>query len=165
MYLFTICPLPTLQTTAGAPRGEGRRLFCFLLRPQTGPHLACSKRVTSSVNEEVGARHPQVQILASSLSCSVTGSLSSVSPLCPMCKIDLVIMPAHMGVVKLPEWMQQGANYGAWHIGYTPEMRKRVTATAVITVARKGSACSDSVYSFIHPCPPQTHTDTSAFRC
>lgn len=41
-----------------------------------------------------------------------------------MCKIDLIIMPAHMGVVKLLEWMQQGANYGAWHVGYTPEMRE-----------------------------------------
>ena len=142
MYLFTICPLPILHPTTGTPQGEGRRLFCSLLCLQTGQHLACSKQVTS-----------QVQILASSLSCGVTGSLSSVSSLCPMCKSDLIIMPAHMGVVKLPEWMQQGANYGAWHLGYTPEMR--VTATAVvITVARKGSACSDCVYSFIGPCPP-----------
>lgn len=142
MYLFITCPLPTLHTTAGAPQGEGRRLFCSLLWPQTGQHLACSKQVTA-----------QVQILASSLSCGVTGSLSSVSSLCPMCKSDLIIMPAHLGVVKLPEWMQQGASYGAWHLGYTPEMR--VTAAAVvITVARKGSARSDSVCSFIGPCPP-----------
>lgn len=73
-----------------------------------------------------------------------------LSSLCFMCKSDRITMPAHMGVVTLPEWMQQGASYGAWHVGYTPEMR--VTATAVvIAVARKGSACSDSVYSFIGP--------------
>ena len=50
--------------------------------------------------------------------------LTNYSRSCPMCKTDLIIMPAHMGVVKLQEWMQQGASCGAWHVGYTRDERE-----------------------------------------
>ena len=68
---FVPSPPYTLQQELHKGRDTDCSVPCCVLRQD-------SEQVTSSVNEEVGARPPRVQVLASALSCGVPGSLSSV---------------------------------------------------------------------------------------